>query len=145
MVIDGLAGHRAPHAPVPGILPEDLAELQGAVRLTFACRSASGGDRMLAPYLYALARGWYGAEDIADRTRDDACLRHLAGGEIPAAAALRRFRRQHGPRLAAELAGLVASSLAAVDGVPRLGFDPGLEAGRRLRMAVAADSLAAEP
>ena len=144
MVIDRLPVPETDLLPGAAILPEDLAEWQGAVCLTFACRSASGDDRLLAPYLYALARGWYGAEEIADRIRDDACLRHLAGGEAPTPAALRRYRRLHAPRLARDLANLVSTSLAAVDGVPRLGFDPGREAHRRLRMAVAADSLAAE-
>ena len=135
----------AGRATMPTLLPEDLAEWQGAVELTRASRSSAGGDPLGAVYLYALARGLYGAEDILRRSEEDRCLHHLAGGRLPAPEVLRRFRRDHRAALAGQLTGLITASVAAVDGLPRLGFEPAREAARRLRLAVAADSLAAEP
>ncbi len=144
--------------PIPGrdgIPAEDLAELQGAVKLTHLALEAAmaagppstsfgipGGPSAGVPvlttiYAYALARGWYGAEEIAERMGSDGCLRYLSRGLTADPALLRMFRRQHGELIRWTLALLISRSVGAVSGV-----DPKAEANLRLRAAIGTDSLA---
>lgn len=143
------------------LLPEDLAELQGAVRLLHGSLSATAGvlpatvpgtatwdrgalARYLTVYVFALARGWYGADEIAARCAEDGCLRYLAGVRPPDPMTLRRFRRQESALLGNALAHLIEELLGRMNSLPRLGFDPTVEAALRLRRAIEADSLETE-
>jgi hypothetical protein len=135
------------------ILPEDLGEWHGAVRLTHhaleavqaatAAAELTAGDRAwLTLYVYALARGVCAAEDLERQWAQDACLRYLGGALPPEASQLRAFRRRHAPLLVSALAFLISRSLGQLDALPKLGFDPRAEAARRFNRAVVADSLA---
>lgn len=140
-------------------VPEDLAEISGAVRLMHVALEAAqaaepppmrcGEDgkplaQLLTLYTYALARNWVGSEEIVARVPEDGCLRYLAGRPFPTAEGLRRFRRDHPALVRSAFAYLVSRVLGQVDALPRLGFDPRGEASRRFARAVEADSLALE-
>jgi hypothetical protein len=143
------------------IVVEDLAELHGAVRLMHLALEAAqaaepsvqwfafGGTQFSVPqllsvYAYAMARGWYGSDEIADRVGGDGCLKYLAGPQAPGAETLRRFRRENAGLVRSAMAFLVSRILGQMDALPRLGFDPRAEAARRFWRAVAADSLQLE-
>jgi hypothetical protein len=140
------------------LLPEDLAEIHGAVRLMHAALEATQAaeppaawiegecgpfslPQLLSVYTYAMARGYFGCEEIAANAATDGCLRYLAGRQLPAAAQLRRFRRDHAALVRSSVAFLVSRILGQLDALPRLGFDPRTEAARRFNRAVVADSL----
>ncbi len=145
------------HGPALGF-PEDLAESNGAVRLMHAVLDAvtwvgapllpfgrtggpSAGVPVLATlYTFALARGWYCADEIAARMESDGCLRYLGRGVQPDAGMLRSFRRRHGGTIARALARVVATSSIATESVDISVHL--IEAGRRLQAAIEADSYA---
>lgn len=143
------------------LLPEDLAELQGAVLLLHGSLSVTASvlpatvagtapwdratlARYLTIYVFALARGWYGADDIAARCAEDGCLRYLAGHRPPDPMTLRSFRREESALLGNALARMIGELLGRMDALPRLGFDPATESALRLRRAIEADSLERE-
>lgn len=146
--------------PAPGTLlladssrPEDLAEGPGAVRLLQAALAA-GHDRsgepalgcpdpaLLTIYVYALARGIFGADELAGKIGEDGCLRYLAGTRRWEPDALRTFRRRQARNIEASLARLLAWGPDEADGLPRPGWDSAWEARRRMAAAIRADSLA---
>lgn len=143
------------------LVPEDLAEMHGAVRLMHAVLEAtqaaeppvrwiegrSGSfsvPQLLSVYTYAMARGYFGCGEIEAHLGTDGCLRYLAGHQLPESVLLRRFRREHAALVRSSLAFLVSRILGQLDSLPRLGFDPRTEATRRFDRAVAADSLEME-
>lgn len=146
---------------VASLVPEDLAELRGAVLLMHVAIEAAqaaeppagrvgteeGGvtiSQMLSVYAYAMGRGWVGSEEIAARCVEDGCLRYLVGRRAPEASLLRQFRRDHAALVRSSLAFLISRIQGQLDAVPRMGFDPRGESSRRFERAVAADSLAME-
>lgn len=155
------SGNQASSGAGASIVAEDLAELHGAVRLMHLALEAaqaaeppaqwfdSDGSRfsipqLLSVYAYAMARGWYGSDEIAERAGIDGCLKYLAGPQAPGAEALRRFRRENAALVRSSMAFLVSRILGQMDSLPRLGFDPRGESARRFGRAVAADSLLLE-
>lgn len=144
-------GVQREHNAGPAVIrSEDLAETVGAVRLMHRVLEAmpssgapllpfgrnggpSAGVPVLATlYAYALARGWYAADEIAGRMETDGCLRYLTRGVQPDVGLLRAFRRHHGR--------VVERALDAV--FRSLGVLPEGEAARRLQAAIEADSYA---
>ena len=140
---------------------EDLAELHGAVRLMhLALEAAQAAEppfqwftfegvrfsvpQLLSVYAYAMARGWYGSDEIAERAGVDGCLKYLTGPQVPGAELFRRFRRENAGLVRSAMAFLVSRILGQLDALPRLGFDPRGEAARRFGLAVAADRLLLE-
>lgn len=134
-------------------LPEDLAEGQGAVRLLQAALAAghdpSGEPALGCPdpalltiYVYALARGIFGADELAGRIGEDGCLRYLAGTRRWEPDALRSFRRRQARNIEASLARLLARGPDEAGAGPASGRDPAWEARRRMAAAIRADSLA---
>ncbi len=147
--------------PQVSLVPDDIAEMHGAVRLMHAALEAtqaaeppvcwidgrSGSfsvPQLLSVYTYAMARGYFGCEEIEGQIRTDGCLRYLAGRQLLESGLLRRFRREHAALVRSSLAFLVSRILGQLDALPRLGFDPRTEATRRFNRAVAADSLEME-
>lgn len=141
------------------VVPEDLAECLGAVRLTHLALEAVQGDetspgefragpalqsyrhRMLLTLLtYAYARGIYGSEEIQERVRTDGDLRYLCALEFPEAETLRQFRRREGARLGLALTRLLIQAASRL--MPDALFDAATEASKRMEHAAAADSLA---
>lgn len=143
------------------IVVDDLAELHGAVRLMhLALEAAQAAEppvqwfvaagaqfsvpQLLSVYAYAMGRGWYGSDEIAERAGIDGCLKYLAGPQASGPETLRRFRRENAGLVRSAMAFLVSRILGQLDALPRLGFDPRAEATRRFGLAVAADSLLLE-
>ncbi|MBN8248013.1 MAG: transposase [Verrucomicrobia bacterium] len=141
------------------ILPADLAEVLGAVRLTHlaldavqaagelpvefqarAGRAACSYPMLLTLLSYAYARGVHGSDEIEGRLRTDADFRYLGAREFPEAETLRHFRRREWPRLNRTLSRLL--KLAATHAGMAVSLDFESEAALRMERAAAADSLA---
>ncbi len=143
------------------IVVDDLAELHGAVRLMHLALDAAQAAEPPGPWFvaagaqlrrpqrlsvaaYAMGRGWYGSDEIAERAGIDGGLKYLAGPQAAGPETLRRFRRENAGLVRSAMAFLVSRILGQLDALPRLGFDPRAEATRRFGLAVAADSLLLE-
>ncbi len=149
-------------SPIPvdgGTVPEDLAEVVGAVRLMhLALEAAQGVEvslnsfrpgpglevypfRMLLTLLtYAYARGVGSSEEIQMRSRTELDFQYLSTGDAPDADTLRQFRRREWARIQESVVRLLQMTLG--QGVSPRTPDLEWDASRRLEAAAAADSLA---
>lgn len=105
------------------------------------------GPAILSVLTYNYAVGRWGSDEIVEGARADRAVWYLCAGHLPAAPALRRFRRAHRSSLVQALHGVlwrVAADSGTAGEPAWTDSPPGLlnEARRRIEAAILADTIA---